>query len=351
MKHVIVLSDGRTYPDEYEALMGKMVEAKVTVSSVAVGDEADRELLGNLARWGHGRAYAADTPAEVPQIFVKETQRATRSTFVEQPFRPVVRKTVEALAGIDLASAPPLAGYARVQAKDTADVILTAGPGDDDDPILVRWQYGLGRAVVFTSDLKDRWAHDWLGWRGYGKFWTQLVRETMRRDETSGRGPRSALRVTRTSDRARVAMTILEAGGAPLNLVSPRLAIEGPDGRAAVVAARQVGPGEYEAEAPMGAGDYTVRLLDGDGRLAPAERRMLAPPQLERRFMQPDIDLLKAICRDTGGAYDSRPEDAVADLGDRVAVRTPLWPWLAGLAALMWFADLALRRVRLFEQP
>jgi hypothetical protein len=38
-----------------------------------------------------------------------------------------------------------------------------------------------------------------------------------------------------------------------------------------------------------------------------------------------------------------------ADLGDRVTVTMPLWPWLAGMAALLWLADLGIRRIRLFE--
>ena len=36
-KHVVLLSDGRSYPDDYEGLVKKMVEAKMTVSAIAVG--------------------------------------------------------------------------------------------------------------------------------------------------------------------------------------------------------------------------------------------------------------------------------------------------------------------------
>ena len=43
--------------------------------------------------------------------------------------------------------------------RPTADTILMA---DRDDPLLVRWQYGLGRAAVFTSDAKNRWAANWV---------------------------------------------------------------------------------------------------------------------------------------------------------------------------------------------
>ena len=56
-KHVVLLSDGRSYPDDYEGLVKKMVDAKMTVSSIAVGPAADVELLTNIAKWGKGRSY------------------------------------------------------------------------------------------------------------------------------------------------------------------------------------------------------------------------------------------------------------------------------------------------------
>lgn len=348
IKHVLVLSDGRTYPDEYETLLRMMADGKMTASSVALGEDADRELLANIATWGRGRHYVVENALEVPQVFVKETQRATRSTFNETPLRPIVKKPVEALAGLDFASAPPLLGYARTQAKETAEVILAAG--DEDDPILVRWPYGLGRAVAFTSDLKDRWAHDWIAWPGYGKFWTQLVRETMRRDEGGGGEERVRLVVTRDGGQARVEIAAEGADLAPRNFAPLRVDVEGGDGRLAALEARQIGPGAYEARAALGPGDHLIRVRGADSARVLAERRVLDPPSLEARFMAPDVDLLKAIARDTGGVFDPRPADVFADRGDRATVTTPLWPWLAALAALLWLVDLGLRRVRLFEQ-
>jgi uncharacterized membrane protein len=347
IRHVLVLSDGRTYPDEYEALLRKMAEGKMTASSVALGEDADRDLLANIATWGRGRYYVVENAVEVPQVFVKETQRATRSTFNETPLRPVVRKPVEALAGLDFASAPPLLGYARTQAKETAEVILAAG--DEDDPILARWPYGLGRAVAFTSDAKDRWAHDWIAWPGYGKFWTQIVRETMRRDDAAGGEERARLRVTRDGDGARVEIAAAGADLAPRNLAALTVVVDGGDGRRASLEARQVGPGAYEARVPLGPGDHVIRVRGTDPSHVLGARRVLEPPSLEARFMAPDVDLLQAVARDTGGVFDPQPADVFADRGDRAVVTTPWWPWLAALAALLWLVDLGLRRVRLFD--
>src|SRR5438046_9937400 len=84
------------------------------------------------------------------------------------------------LKGIDFKTAPRLLGYVATKPKDKAQVLLES---KRKDPVLARWQYGLGKTAAFLSDLKDRWAVDWLKWYGYPTFWSQLVRETMQRHD------------------------------------------------------------------------------------------------------------------------------------------------------------------------
>ena len=124
VKHVILLSDGRSLPDDFEGLTKKMADAKITVSTVAVGNGADRELLSQIASWGHGRTYYLEDPAAVPQIFTEETELATGKTLREESFKPVVKKNVEAFKGIDFNTAPPLLGYVATKSKDTSEVLL-----------------------------------------------------------------------------------------------------------------------------------------------------------------------------------------------------------------------------------
>ncbi len=50
---------------------------------------------------------------------------------------------------------------------------------DGTDPLLVRWQYGLGRAAVFSSDAKSRWAASWLTWPGFDRLWTNIFRDLL----------------------------------------------------------------------------------------------------------------------------------------------------------------------------
>ena len=60
--------------------------------------------------------------------------------------------------------------------RPTADEILAV---DGTDPLLVRWQYGLGRAAIFSSDAKSRWAASWLTWPGFDRLWTNIFRDLL----------------------------------------------------------------------------------------------------------------------------------------------------------------------------
>ena len=90
---------------------------------------------------------------------------------MEKPIEPKVLKQSQVLDGVGMETAPALKGYVRFQPRPTADNIVSA---DKEDPLLVEWQYGLGRSAVFTSDAKNRWAVDWVNWPGFDRLWTNI---------------------------------------------------------------------------------------------------------------------------------------------------------------------------------
>ncbi len=246
IRHIILLSDGKTYADDYEQLVSLMADSDITVSSVAVGQEADRELLANIATWGRGRSYFIEDAERVPRIFIQETQIASQSTLVEEAIETTVVTSVEAFTDIDLDAAPPLRGYVRTLAKETAEVLIQS---DSENPLLARWRYGLGRTAVFTSDVKNRWAADWLTWEGYGKFWSQLVRETMRRDG----GEELDFVVERVGNEALITVSALTEEGAYRTDLDPRLRVVGPGGEETSLSFQQVGPGTFQARHSLAA--------------------------------------------------------------------------------------------------
>ena len=85
-------------------------------------------------------------------------------------------KQAEILDGVGMETPRALKGYVRFIPKPSAEMILRI---DRKEPLLERWQYGLGRAAVFASDAKSRWAADWVTWNGYDKFWTNLSRDLL----------------------------------------------------------------------------------------------------------------------------------------------------------------------------
>lgn len=342
VRHVILLSDGKTYPDDYETLLKRMAESEITVSTVAVGEEADRELLGSIAEWGSGRSYFIRDAQRVPQIFIEETQIASQATLVEEPVETTVMSAVEAFTGIDLASAPSLKGYVSTQAKDTAEVLLES---DAEAPILARWHYGLGKTAMFTSDVKNRWAADWIEWEGYGKFWSQLVRETMQRDS----GDEIEFAVERVGREAVVTISAVTEEGVFRTGLNPRLEVVDPDGSGIPLNAAQVGPGTYQATHPLHASldsPYLFRL-SADG-LEAQSRELFYPYSDEYRLYPPNTELLLAIAEQTGGKVLPENEEIFDDYGESASVPTPLWPFFAVLALLAYLLDLALRRAPWF---
>src|SRR6185437_16884123 len=82
------------------------------------------------------------------------------------------------IEGTNVEAAPALHGYVTTKPKPTSETILISDLGE---PLLARWRYGAGTSVAWTSDVKNRWGKDWIRWPGYGKFWAQVIRSSMRR--------------------------------------------------------------------------------------------------------------------------------------------------------------------------
>jgi uncharacterized membrane protein len=345
-KHVILLSDGDTHPADFEGLVKRMTDDKIVVSTVAIGEGANLELMGNIARWGGGRAYATVSAEAVPQIFIEETQRAVRSNLLEDAFKPVVKRRMEAFRGVDFEQAPPLKGYVSATARDNAEVFLVSQSGS---PLLARWQYGLGKVVVFTSDVKNRWAVNWLDWPGYGKLWAQLTRETMRRDS----GEELDFRVSREGGEAVISLTALTADGHFRDDLAPRVRVSGPDGATTTVELRHSGAGAYRLRVPLASGAaLRFELADSPGlsRLAvgrTGSRRLFYAYPDEYRALPPNLELLRTLAEETGGKLAPSIAEVFAHNGDHSRVSRTLWPWLAVLALLLYVLDIAVRRAAL----
>ena len=341
LKHVIILTDGVSAPGDFEGIAQAMAADRITVSTVAMGSDAAQELLDDIARIGGGRYYVADDAGQVPQIFAKETVTASKSAINEQPFSPTVVRPSPALAELDLADAPFLLGYVVTRPKPTAEVVLATENGD---PLLAWWRYGLGQCVAFTSDAKARWAAEWISWPQFGQFWAQVVRHAMRRAEAKG----TVVQVERNGAKALVTLDAIEVSGKFRNKAKTELTVIDPQLKVQMLPMAQTAPGRYQAEVPAArAGSYQLMFTQTlDGQVVSQQGRGLAvgyPDEL--RLRTTNTEVLRSIAQTSGGRYDLKPE-SVFDPPPRTVPRaTPLWPYLAGLAASLFVFDVALRRV------
>ncbi len=344
LKHVIILTDGISQPGDFEGIAQAMNGDRITVSTVAMGAGADQNLLEEIARTGNGRFYLADDPAQVPQIFAKETVTASKSAINEQPFSPAVVRPTQVLSELKLDEAPFLLGYVITRPKPTSEVILATEAGD---PLLAWWRYGLGMSVAFTSDAKARWAAEWLTWPQFGQFWAQVVRHALRKSEARG----SLVLVERKGRKAVVSIDAIEQpSGKFLNKAFTELTLVDPALSTHKILMPQVAPGRYQAEVDTPRqGTYQLMFSQTkDTQLVGRQTRGLAVGYPDELRLRPtNTDLLKAIAATTGGRYEAPPEAAFA-APERTAPRAvPLWPYLATAAAFLFVLDVALRRVDL----
>src|SRR5207247_9073432 len=105
---VIFLSDGQMTRGDFAGLLRRMAKDKITVSTVAIGKDADVPLMVDIAKWGRGRFYYTEDDATIPRIFTLETQLASKASLVGQPFKPALAsRAADAIQEPDLKAARP----------------------------------------------------------------------------------------------------------------------------------------------------------------------------------------------------------------------------------------------------
>jgi hypothetical protein len=204
---------------------------------------------------------------------------------------------------------------------------------------------------VFTSDVKNRWGASWLQWRGYGPFFAEVIHVLERQ-----RPPALALDVvpgpvhgaTRSIS---IALEARDGEGRQRDLLHPAVVVRAGNAAPRDVVTHQVAPGRYEATLVADAREPLSVSTKGDedGAARFVTRTIVPDAAAEYRFEPPDESLLQAIAAATGGAWRPAPAALRSAAGDRATERRAMWPPLLVLALGLWFADVLLRRIRVFE--
>lgn len=348
IKHVILLTDGQSQETGIVELAQAMHAEGITLSTVGLGADVNRGLLQQVASDGGGRAYVTTDPTNVPRIFVRETSTVGQNSAVEELTHAVPIEPADFLRGVDPSAAPLLRGYVATQPKPRpAQVILATESGD---PLLARMRVGLGWSLAWTSDLKPRWAADFLRWRSLPAFVAQLVREHMR-ERAHDELPMQA-RVD--AGELWVSVDAIGPDDRFMNGLEVTLDVDGPTESPNARAQRalplaQRAPGRYEARLPLDRyGTFALSAtLRREGRaVARSHGQVSHPYPPELAVIEPDAELLREVSARTLGQRVKAPQEIFDARGQSVVAHRELWPRVVLLALLLFLVDLALRRAR-----
>ena len=344
LKHVILITDGQARFGDFNVFGGQVRRDEISVSTVAVGEDADTELLKKLARDGNGRYYETDDPSDIPALLTKETEIARSFFMVDRRHQPRVAKASAVFAGVTAnKEVPYLGGFVRTSLRPEGEAVLVS---DSNDPILATWQAGFGRVAVWTADVGGEWSKEWRAWSEFGGFVGGLAGWVIAGAQDRNEGIRVSSRVE--GEAVTVVVESVDDAGRFRNHMRTTGMLQRPDGESAEIAFEQTAPGRYEAVmlAP-GPGAYRLSIeqsADGGEAVGPVLDGFVVRYTTEYQQGRPGTALLNWIGARTGGGTLEAPEEVFA--GANVTSGERLAPLLLTVGMLLFMADIAVRRLR-----
>ncbi|HYE77168.1 MAG TPA: glutamine amidotransferase, partial [bacterium] len=311
------------------------------------GPDSDERFLKDLAKRGDGRYYPLLDARNLPRIFTKETFLAATKSVIEDPFTPAPGESHPIIQGFPFAASQPLLGYNATTKKPLATVSMTAPSGD---PLLVHWNYGLGKSMAWTSDAKNRWAAAWMGWAPAQGLWTQAVRWLVGEQESKqlvANISREGTRTTISVDSFAPDGSLDPQGEVTAHIIMPNLEVR-------EIPLRQVAPGRFEVTAEFpDVGDYLVNLIkEGAAEAVGVHTGFSVSYSPEYAAGPLNTFLLTRVAETTAGAFN--PEPALVYRPVEIGAEGINWrdwtkPFLT-LLILLFPLDIAMRRIMLPEE-
>lgn len=355
VKHIILLTDGQSEPGPYEELGARLAAARITLSTIGVGDGMNDPVLRRLAELGSGVYHPVRNPTILPRLFFRETRILRDRLTVNETFTPQLVRIGSPFLEAGSFDLPALGGYVRTIPKPDRVLSIVRKTDKGEDPILAYWNSGAGKMAVFTSGLWNHdWGSRWAAWDSFADFWGQFVRWFAGQTE-----PAAFDVVTRMEgSKGRISFEALQQGSSYLtNLFIERAVVLSPDGQHQSVFVTQTGPGQYQADFDVARkGSYlgvvNYRYFDAQtgesrrGRLLTGLSVAYSPEYRELSTNRPVLD---AIAQHSTGrvlAMNPRTDDVFNKNLPPSVSRQPAWRWVVQWLLLpLFLLDVAGRRL------
>ena len=307
IKHVVILTDGETGGTAamyYDLVASMHRQGGVTVSAIAIGNEANVRLLDALTRYGGGAFYQTSSAASLPQIILQDVSRHTgdNKTMVEKDFVPQGVSPDPILKNLGGRALPPIKGYVRTELRPGARLDVYVNREGQREPLIASTRYGAGKTLAVTTDAGGRWASPWVRANVFAALWDHIL-EWMTPPATNL--PKFDVAMGYRDGRIALTLTDYDPDAAQtLALVSAR--VMRPDGAREDLVLSQSAPGEvFGSFAAPAAGNYYIELRSGQSgkeRPFPSLAYTVSPAAFaELPRQRPNYDLLEHLAAATGG--------------------------------------------------
>lgn len=325
-KHIILLTDGQSATSgNYEELIESGKKKHITLSTVAIGHDADRQLLESLSELAGGRFYDVEDETTIPSILSRETAMISRTYIVDDPFYPVIYHS-EGWNQLFEKGVPQMNAYIGTTAKTTANVIAES---EKEDPVLAEWQYGLGRTIAFTSDSTGAWTGDWGRWDRWVDFWNTAIsrllptyNEIAYDIRMDGEG--SFLITDPTNQAAFLDVAVVDEYGNELE-----------------VHLEPISASKVRAVADAKPGLVFFRISKDDNVY---QTGLTVPYSSEYRLQPLNEKLLEKVADKTGGKIVEDPQEVFRKFNEQGATRQSIATIILLVSLLLFFVDITIRR-------
>ncbi len=348
IKHTILLTDGQDgYGfDNYANLLKNFNDNNITLSTVAVGEGANADLLNQLASIGKGRSYYTDIYTDIPRIFAKEVLLSAGTYIINEEFTPKILSNHEILAGVKTSDGiPSLLGYIGTSIKENAVEILSS---NHDEPILAAMQYGIGRTVSFTSDVSGQWSKNYLAWEYGPQLIKNMVYFTIPKYGEEGK-----LNISQEGNEAKV-----EFYNDKISKDAKVKGIyNGENGEEGEFELSQIEPGKFQANIPLNSlGFYNFSIREEEsGEIKNNYKGAFALQYSDEYKFNTNGEKLDVVIKETKGSFINKPEEVFEGKLQREYKKINLTTSLIIISILLFMIDIAYRRlnidlVRLFKK-
>jgi Ca-activated chloride channel family protein len=306
VKHVVILTDGETGGSAvmyYDLVSSMHHDGNVTISTIAIGREANVPLLQAISHYGGGGFYQTDSPQNLPTIFLQDVKRRSGEvTMVEKDFLPRSVNPDPLLGSLASRQLPRLLGYVSTELKPKAALSMYVDRSGRREPLIASWRFGAGKTLAVTTDASGRWSGPWIRNGFFAPLWDKLLAWMAPPVKTT----QEQFAAEFGYDNGYIIVRLIDYSEAPGHRTPEMLTalVTRPDGTRAETMLTENAPGELSGRinAPQpGTYGITLRALGAHQSLAPLAYTVSAAVLAELPRPTPNYALLESLSAATGG--------------------------------------------------